>query len=376
MTTLAPIRPRRADLTGTRTLIVHEWLYTWGGAERCLQAVADLFPAADIVIGTITDEARARYPVARRARETWLGKVPGSRRYHRWFLPLQAAAFSTIDTTDYDLVVTLSHSMGKLVRPAKQTIHLCYCFSPPRYLWDLHDTYDAHQPMAQGVALRTGRRFLRALDRHGASGVHDFVAISRCVAGRIRRAYGRESAVVYPPVTVKDFTARRRDSFLLSLGRLVPYKRVDLAIRAAEELGMPLIVAGDGPDRQRLERLAGKHTTFVGFVSEEHAARLMASCAAFLFCGEEDFGIAPLEANAHGAPVVAYGSGGALETMVDGVSGVFFAEPSVAAVVDAIERCRQQSWDDAALKENAARFSPERFRESLSAEIARALARP
>ena len=375
MTTLAPTSPPPADLTGTRTLIVHEWLYTWGGAERCLQAVAELFPTADIVIGTITHEARARYPVARRARETWLGKVPGSRRYHRWFLPLQAAAFSTIDTTDYDLVLTLSHSMGKLVRPGGRAVHLCYCFSPPRYLWDLHHTYDAHQPMAQAVALRTGRKLLRALDRHGASGVHRFVAISRCVAGRIRRAYGRDSAVVYPPVIAKGPTVRRREPFLLSLGRLVPYKRVDLAVRAAEELRLPLIVAGDGPDRRRLERLAGPHTSFVGCVSEEHAARLMASCAAFLFCAEEDFGIAPVEANAHGTPVVAYGSGGTLETMVDGVSGVFFAEPSVPALVDAIDRCRRQPWDDTAIKENAARFSPERFRENLSAEIARALAR-
>jgi glycosyltransferase involved in cell wall biosynthesis len=364
----ASTRPK-ASLAGVRALVVHEWLYTWAGAERCLHEIAGILPEADVVIGTVTSEARVRYPIAARAKETWLRHVPGARRHHRWFLPLQAAAFASIDTTGYDLVLSLSHSMGKLVSPAKGAVHLCYCFSPPRYLWDLRATYGAHGPLGQSLALRLGGGLLRAFDRRGASGVDRFVAISHCVAERVRRAYGRESDVVYPPVVAKGHTPGARQPFLLSLGRLVPYKRVDLAIRAAESMRIKLIVAGDGPERARLESLAGPYTEFVGQVPEDEAARLLSSCAAFLFCAEEDFGIAPVEANAHGAPVVAFARGAALETIVDGVTGFFFAEQSVSSLSNAVDRCLRHEWDQSALTSNAERFSPERFRTGMIAQI-------
>lgn len=367
------VRHPVADIMMVRTLIVHEWLYMWAGSERCLQEIAQLLPHADVLIGSMTNEARARFPIARRAKESWLRRIPGSRRYHRWFLPLHAAAFASIDTSNYDLVISLSHSMGKLVRAREGGAHLCYCFSPPRYLWDLRETYGKHAPVAQSVALRLGAAPLRLLDRRGAAGVDRFVSISHCVADRVRRAYGRDSEVVYPPVAPKGTTRRKRESFLLTLGRLVPYKRVDLAIRAANAIGMPLVVAGEGPERSRLEKLANGRTTFVGHVSEQEAGQLMSSCAAFVFCAEEDFGIAPLEANAHGAPVVAYAGGAAAETISEGESGVFFTEQSVSSVVDALERCLRQEWDEAVVTSNAARFSPERFRQSMMVEIARAL---
>ena len=366
-------QPEAASFGAARVLIVYEWLYTWGGAERCLDELATLFPHADIVAGTVTPGARARFAVARRVRETWLRLVPGSRRYHRWFLPLQAAAFATVDTRGYDLVLSLSHSMGKLVRASSGGVHVCYCFSPPRYLWDLEQTYDVHGSLAQRVGLRVGAAPLRAIDRHGAAGVDHFIGISQCVRGRIQRAYGRESSVVYPPVAAKGSTSRTHGGFLLTLGRLVPYKRVDLAIQAAAALGIPLVVAGDGPERARLQRMAGPTTTFLGHVDESTAAELMASCSAFLFCAEEDFGIAPVEANAHGAPVVAFGGGAARETIVDGVSGLFFDEQTVGALIDAVNRCGRRRWDTDAITASAARFSPERFREGMVAQITQAL---
>ena len=368
-----PARTTR-PFVGVRALIVHEWLYTWAGAERCLEGIAELLPDADVIIGTITDEARSKFPIARRARETWLSRIPGARRYHRWFLPLQAAAFGTIDTSGYDVVISLSHSMGKLVRPRRGAVHVCYCFSPPRYLWDLRETHDSQATLLQRLALRTGGRLLRSLDRRGASGVDRFISISHCVADRVRRAYGRDSDVVYPPVLAKPISGGAREGFLLSLGRLVPYKRVDLAIRAAESLGMKLVVAGDGPERKRLARIAGPNTEFVGAVSEEEAGRLLSSCAAFVFCGEEDFGITPLEANAHGAPVVAFARGAAVETLEEGRTGVFFAEQSPASVADAIVRCLGRGWDFEVLRANAERFSPARFREGMIAQINAALA--
>ena len=364
-------------LRDARVLVVHEWLYVWAGAERCLGEVVGLLPHADVVAGIVTPAMRREQPIARRARETWLGMLPGSRRHHRWFLPLHPGAFSSIDTSSYDLVISLSHSFGKTVRKRSGARHLCYCFSPPRYLWDLRDAYEHHATWPQRVALAVGTAPLRAVDRSAARRVDHFVSISRYVAERVGRAYGRESAVVYPPVAPKPApSGARREGFLLSLGRLVPYKRVDLAIAAAESLGLPLIVAGDGPDRPRLEALAGPRTRFLGAVSEAEAGRLLATCAAFVFCADEDFGIAPLEANAHGAPVVALDHGGAAETMLPGRTGVQFANQEVGAVADAIRECLRRQWDPAELRANAARFSPASFRRNFLEQIRAVLGSP
>jgi glycosyltransferase involved in cell wall biosynthesis len=374
---LAPVRAElraspaaKSALVGLRVLIVHEWLYTWAGAERCLEELLIIVPQAQVIAGTITPDIRAAQPIARTAKETWLGGIPGARKYHRWFVPLQPLAFASIDTSGYDVVISLSHSFAKLVRAKTPTRHLCYCLSPPRYLWDLRETYDNHSPLAQRLALRIAGAPLRAIDRWGAAGVDRFVSISACVADRVRRVYARESDVVHPPVASKGNPGvATRQPFLLSLGRLVPYKRVDLAIRAAEQLRMKLVVAGDGPDRARLESLAGPHTEFLGAVSDDEAGRLYSTCAAFVFCAEEDFGIAPVEANAHGTPVVAYARGGAAETMVDGTTAILFQRQSGTEVAEAIQKCLRHTWDPEVLRTNAERFSPQRFRDDMTAQI-------
>jgi len=367
------------DLSGLRILLVHEWLYTWAGAERVLEQVLQLVPQADVLAGIVTPEMRQQHPIARDARESWVGLLPFARSHHRWFLPAHALAFAMEDTEDYDLVISISHAFEKAVRARKRgAVHLSYCLSPPRYLWDLSDSHDALATPLHRAALRAARAPLRAIDRRASRGVDHFVSLSAHVAARVRNAYGRSSVVVYPPVAAKPTNGvpGARDSFLLTMGRLVPYKRVDLAIAAAEQLGLQLVVAGDGPERQRLERLAGSHVEFAGQVSEERAGALLSTCAAFVFCAEEDFGIAPVEANAHGAPVVAFGRGGSTETMRDGATGVFFHEQQPAAVASAIDRCLGRSWNSAELEANAARFAPERFRDGMRAEITRALSAP
>lgn len=365
------------DLNDLRVLFVHQWLYTWAGAERVLEELVAVAPHADILSGIVTPDMRNAHDIARRARESWVGAIPGARTRHRWFLPLHAVAFSAFDARDYDLIVSVSHAFEKMIRARNGATHVCYCLSPPRYLWDLRETYAAMATLPQRLALRCAGPVLRAIDRRGAARVDHFVSISRHVADRVRRCYARESAVVYPPVRSKPATASmpRHDGepFLLSLGRLVPYKRVDLAIRAAERLQIKLVVAGDGPERQRLEGLAGRYTEFVGQVSEEQAARLLAECSAFVFCGEEDFGIAPLEANAHGKPVVAYRRGAAAETLREAESAVFFDLQEVPAVAAAIERCLATKWDKGTLEKNAARFAPARFREEMRSALQRAL---
>jgi glycosyltransferase involved in cell wall biosynthesis len=373
LTTPGPDTAR--EFADARVLLVHEWLYTWGGAERVLEQLVALLPHADVLAGIVTPELRQRNAIARRARETWVGGLPFARRHHRWFLPLHAAAFGAFDTRDYDLVLSISHAFEKSIRARKPgAVHLSYCLSPPRYLWDLSRSHDALARPVQRAALRLGRAPLRAIDRAGARGVDHFVSLSRHVAERVRRTYDRVSTVVYPPVTAKPVDKRGpRESFLLTVGRLVPYKRVDVAVRAAERMGMQLIVVGDGPERARLERMSGRHARFLGEVSEERAGELLSSCAAFVFCAEEDFGIAPVEANAHGAPVVAFARGGVLETMRAGETAVFFDEQSPEALADAIAACLRTRWDASAIRENAARFAPEHFRSGMRRELASAL---
>ena len=365
------------EFRGLRVLIVHDWLVTWGGAERCLEQIVGIFPDADVVVGVRDPAFRQYNDVTERARETWLGRVPGAHRHHRWFLPLEGLAFRWLDTRGYDLVISSSHALAKMVRPTRGTKHVCYCYTPPRYLWDLFDTHKRAAGGFERQALIAGARLLRYFDRRSAKGVDHFIAISRCVAERIQRCYERSAEVVYPPVVSKTpysrITAPRSD-FMLYLGRLVPYKRVDLAIHAAERLGVRMVVAGDGPERKRLEQLAGPMTEFTGSVSEQEAGRLLSSCGLFLFCGEEDFGIAPLEANAHGAPVVAYGRGGLLETMQQGRTAEFFSEQNPEAVMEAAVRALGREWDQKTLRDNASRFSPEHFREAFTACVRRALA--
>lgn len=363
------------ELAGLRVLLVHHWLYTWAGSERVLEQLLALMPHADILAGMVTPEMRGRNEVARRARESWAGKIPGARTQHRWFLPAHAVAFRTYDTSSYDLIVSVSHAFEKAIRARKPGArHVCYCLTPPRYLWDLAASHDRLARPIERVALAAARAALRAADRRFATSVDHFVSLSRHVAQRVHRAYGRNSTVVYPPVTMKPAPAtRERQQFLLSLGRLVPYKRVDLAVRAATMLGLPLLVAGEGPERRRLERMAGPTVRFLGQVSEDEAGRLLSSCAAFVFCAEEDFGIAPVEANAHGAPVVAYGAGGGLETIREDESGVFFREENPDAVAEAIARCLRAKWDEPLLRANAERFSADRFRVNMRAELAAAL---
>ncbi len=368
------------ELAGARVLIVHHWLYAWAGAERCLEQLVALMPHADVVAGIVTPAMRRAHPIAARAREPWVASLPFARTQHRWFLPLHGIAFNTLDTSAYDLVVSVSHGFEKAVQPRKRgAVHVSYCLSPPRFLWDLADAHEELASPLQRGMLRLAGDVLRRWDLRYAARVDRFVSLSRYVAERVRRRYGRESAVVYPPVSAKaDAPQRGRttEPFLLSIGRLVPYKRVDLAVAAAERLGVRLVVAGDGPERPRLERVAGPHTTFLGPIDEAAAARLLSDCAAFVFCAEDDFGIAPVEANAHGAPVVAFGRGGVCETMVDRETAIFFEEHSVDALSAALTTCLSREWDAAVLMKNASRFSAARFRDGMRSELVRAMTGP
>jgi len=350
---------------------------SWAGSERCLSLILELFPDADLIVGLLAPELRDLNVVTQRAAESWLARIPTARTNYQWLLPLEAIAFRSIDTRPYDLVISSSHALAKAVRPGARGVHLSYCYSPPRYIWDQHDVYMARTNWKRRAAMAMGRRFLQVLDRSCARGVTHFSGISQYVAQRIHRVYGRGARVIYPPVERKgtDTAPRKpaREDFLLSLGRLVPYKRIDVIVRAAERHGVRTLIAGEGRDSSRLEKIAGKNVEFLGSVSESEAGHLLDRCRAFVFCAEDDFGIAPLEANAHGAPVVALAAGATLETMREGETAMLFPEASEEALSTAVGRALTREWDDALLRANAARFSPARFRAEFAAATIDAL---
>jgi glycosyltransferase involved in cell wall biosynthesis len=354
--------------------VVHDWIMGWAGSERTLERMLQVVPQADLVVGVFGPGMRRFNDVCAQARETWLARVPGARRNYQWMLPLEALAFRGIDTSGYDLVISSSHALAKMVRPGRRGVHLSYCYSPPRYLWDLHDVYMARAGLARRLGMAAGRGLMQRLDRHSARGVTHFVGISGYVADRIARAYGRSARVVYPPVEPGDLSSAAREDFVLTLGRLVPYKRVDVIVRAAAVHGRRTVIAGHGPELERLRAIAGPNVEFLGAVSEDEKGRLLATCGTFAFCADEDFGIAPLEANAHGAPVVALRAGAVCETMVDGETGVLFDEPTPEALSAAVQRAAAGSWDPVRLRANAERFAPVRFKETFTQCVEHALA--
>ena len=348
-----------------RVAIIADWMSNVGGGGRVLTQLHEMFPDAPIYT-TIRDPERL--PEEMRAwdvRTSFLQRVPFARRRYQAFLPLMPLAFEQFDLREYDLVVSTSSACAKGVITRPDALHVCYCYTPCRYLWDLYHDYTAGRralPLIAPVA-----HWLRMWDRLSADRVDHFVSLSREVAGRIRRHYRREAEIVYPPVEVDRIRPNGRppEDFYLVVSRLVEYKRIDLAVQAATRLGRRLVVVGEGPMRKKLEAMAGETVEFTGYLSDEEVADLLARCRGFLFPGLEDFGIAPVEAQAAGRPVVALGRGGTAETVVDGVTGVLVDEQSVEAVIGGIRRLERMRIDPAACRHNAERFAPERFRQEM-----------
>ncbi|MDQ3309726.1 MAG: glycosyltransferase [Gemmatimonadota bacterium] len=352
-----------------RVAITTDWLNSFGGAERVLIELHKMFPDAPIYT-TVHD--RRGLPAQMQdwdVRTSFLQRIPFARRRHQPLLPLMPMAWEEFDFSEYDLVLTTNSACAKGVITRPGTLNICYCYTPCRYIWDLYPEYTRgkrSKPFIAPVA-----HWLRLWDRLSADRVDHFVAISHEVAARVRRHYGREAEVIYPPVDVERITPSGAPSedFYLVVSRLVPYKRVDLAIAAANSLGRRLLIVGDGSERRRLESMAGPTVKFLGRRSDEEIADLYGRCRAFLFPGLEDFGIAPVEAQAAGRPVIAFGAGGALETVVDGRTGVLFPTQTPESLAAAITRLEATSFDAALCRRNAERFSAERFRSRLRQTI-------
>lgn len=352
---------------GARVALVHDWLTGMRGGERCLEVFCELFPEAPLF--TLLHLPGRVSPVIenRRIVTAFVQKLPGAAVRYRQYLPLFPLAIRRFDLRDYDLILSLSHCVAKGVRTPPGALHLCYCFTPMRYVWDLYDDYFGREAgLATRLLAPPLAAALRRWDRR-TDGVHRFIAISRHIADRIRRTYGRPADVIHPPVDAQRFRlGGAPESFYLVVSALAPYKRVDLAVAAANRLGRRLLVVGTGPEERRLRALAGPTVELLGWRADDEVAELYARCRAVLFPAVEDYGIVPLEAAAAGRPTIALARGGALETMVgldaaDGpepATAVFFGEQTLDALAAAIHRFEAEAhrFDPKALRAHALRF--------------------
>jgi len=363
-----------------RVALVHDWLTGFRGGEKVLHELAGLFPDADLY--TLIHLPGSTSPAIERLRITAspLSRLPGAARHYRKLLPLLPLAVERFRLDGYDLVISNSHSFAKGVRVPRGTPHLCYCLTPIRYAWDLADEYLGRGARRALAAPLLG--YLRRWDRRTSSParVTQVVAISHAIADRVRRVWGRDAKVVFPGVDVARFRALepRRGEFYFMLGGFVPYKAEWLAIEAFRKSGAPLVIAGDGPTRAALERGAPANVRFLGRVSDRELDELYSRCRALVYPQLEDFGMIAVEAQAAGKPVIAFGRGGALDTVVPPgdpagrpPTGVLFDEPSPASLAGALERFTEieAKLDPHAIRANAERFSLENFRAGIGHAI-------
>jgi glycosyltransferase involved in cell wall biosynthesis len=360
-----------------RVAIVHDWLVTYAGAERVLEQMLLCYPDAELysLIDFVPQSERA-FLGERRVHTSFLQRLPGIRRRYRSFLPLMPVAIEQFDLSGHDLVLSSSYAVAKGVLTGPDQLHVCLCHSPMRYAWDLQHQYLRETGLDRGLRGSMARWMLhrmRLWDVRSAVGVDRFVAISRYIQRRIWKVYRRRSTVIYPPVDVDVFTpGNSREDFYVTASRMVPYKRMDLIVEAFASLpDRRLIVIGDGPEAARIRARAAPNIEFLGRQPLEILRDRLRSARAFVFAAEEDFGIVPLEAQACGTPVLAYGKGGARETIRPlgqaEPTGLFFEEQSVPAIVDAVQRFERDGdvIEPGACRRNAVRFAPARFRQEL-----------
>ncbi|MBF2049920.1 MAG: glycosyltransferase family 4 protein [Leptolyngbya sp. IPPAS B-1204] len=359
-----------------KTAIVHEWLVTYAGSERVVEQMLRLYPEAELfsLVEFLPEELKF-FIQHKSVTTSFLQKLPFANPRFRNYLPLMPLAIEQFDLSDYDLILSSNHAVAKGVTTRADQLHICYMHTPIRYAWDLQQQY------LQGAKLTRGFKagltqlvlhYLRLWDVASANRVDHFIANSRFVAQRIRKTYRRPARVIYPPVAVEQFVPKRqREEFYFVLSRFVPYKRVGLIVEAFNQLQLPLVVVGNGAERKFLQSLARPNVTILGHQSEAVIVDLMQRCKAFVYAAAEDFGITLVEAQAAGAPVIAYGKGGAAETVIPGKTGLLFPEQTVASLVDAVKAFEtgQIAFDPDQLRQNAEKFRPERFRQELSAYI-------
>lgn len=367
------------DESRRRVAIVHDWLPLYGGAERVLEQILILYPDADLysIVDFIPPDKR-KFLLDKSVHTSFVQKMPYAKRFYRTYLPLMPLAIEQFDLSRYDLVISSSYAVAKGILTGPDQLHICYCHSPIRYGWDLQSQYLEHVGARHRITAWAARillHYIRMWDLRTAHGVNSFIANSSFVARRIKKVYGREARVIYPPVDTTAFSLdTNKENFYVTASRMVSYKKIDLIVEAFTRMpDKELIVIGSGPDFKSIKAKAGPNVKLVGYQENADFVSYMQRARAFIFAAEEDFGIVPIEAQACGTPVIAYARGGVTETIVSGETGIFFKEQTTASLQAAVrefeihraglhaERCRM----------NAERFSVSRFRREFSAFLER-----
>lgn len=371
-----------AEFKNLKVILAHDWLTGMRGGERVLEYLCEMFPRSPIYTlfynpNAVSDIIK-RHPV----KTSWLQNIPGILKYYRNFLPFFPSAMESLRPAGpVDLVISTSHCVAKGLIAPEGARHLCYCFTPMRYAWVFYDEYFGSNPLKKAV-LTPILRHLKEWDVKRSARINYFVTLSKHVQKRIKDFYGRNAEVVYPPVNLSfwtpeggshDFSEPAQGRYDLVVSALVPYKRIDLAVKAYARLGYPLKIVGTGAESAKLKAMAGENIEFLGRVSDDRLLELYRNCRALVFPGEEDFGIVPVEAQSCGKPVVAYAKGGVLETVVKDLTGVFFEEQDKEALLEALKQCVARKWDLAAIRKNAERFNGQNFIDGLSGCIRKCL---
>lgn len=350
-----------------KVAIVHDWLTAMGGAEKVVLELYKIFPDAPVYTSVVNfDKIDPKFKEMD-IRTTFIQKLPFSKKKYNRYLPLFPLAFEALDLREFDIIISSTASIGvKGVLRDSSSIHICYCHTPPRYAWDFYHEYLSYAGKLQQKLIPFLMHYLRQYDQSSSGRVDYFIANSSIVKERIKKIYRREAEVIFPPVDIERFQlSNESEEYYLVVSRLVPYKKVDLVVQACNQLKRKLIVIGDGEEIQKLEQMAGTTIEFLGYQSDKIVEEYMKKCKAFLFPGYEDFGIAPVEAQACGKPVIAFGKGGALDTVIHKKTGILFEEQSVESLIKAIETFENHSFNPNEIRENAEKFSDQNFKNSI-----------
>lgn len=371
-----------------KTALIHEWLVNYAGSERVLEQIVKLFPESDLFcqVDFLPDNERG-FIMNKKAKTSFIQRLPFAQTKYRNYLPLMPLAVRRFDMEGYDVIISNSHSVAKGVKKKPGQLQICYCHTPMRYAWDLKGQYLKESGLDSGVKGALAEFVLNRIkkwDYNVAQQVDHFIANSHYIKDRIMRAYGKEAAVIYPPVDIESFRLRvEKENYFLAVSRMVPYKKMDLIVEAFSGLSSPLVVIGDGPDFGKVKSRAGRNIEFLGFQEDRILREYMQKARAFVFAAEEDFGILPVEAQACGTPVIAFGKGGVTETVIPynntcrgesptrpdagtekAPTGIFFHEQTPEALIEAVKRfeAAEDTFDPRLIRRNAERFSIERFR--------------
>ena len=361
--------------------VVHEWLITFAGSESVVEQILTLYPDADLYsLVDFLPEADRGALLGKKARTSFIQYLPCARSKYRSYLPFMPYAVERFDLSKYDLILSSSHAVAKGVRKRSGQLHICYCHTPMRYAWDLKEQYLREARLDKGIRGYAARRILdrlQAWDARTAEGVDYFIANSRYIADRIKAAYERESTVIYPPVDVERFgLCTEKDDYYLAASRIVPYKRINLIVEAFAHMpDRQLVVIGDGPGFNEIKSTASSNIVLLGYQSQDVLIKYLQRAKAFIFAAEEDFGILPVESQACGTPVIAFGRGGALETVIEGETGIFFFEQTSADIQNAVDKFEQigRKFSPILLRNNAERFGRKRFQHEYKSFVERAV---